>query len=234
MLVLASSSLAWTGDDAFRLIGYSLGGGIAVHFAVTFPHVVSSLVLLAPAGLVRTETFGLIQRFLFRSGHVPERILAYLARFRLQQPLASATKARVPGPSSVGPVEIAVAEAADLTKDETLTPLEHHVLLYIRWMVVHHAGFIPSFLSSIRNAPLTEQHESWKFLAQRKPGATAIILAEGDEIIDAEYYEREGLPLVGGKDHVVWRVLHGNHDFVMTQASSILKELDDLWKIKAT
>jgi hypothetical protein len=56
-----------------------------------------------------------------------------------------------------------------------------------------------------------------------------ILLAQNDEIIDAKGYERDGLPLVGGKDNVVWKVLPGTHDFVMTHSERILKEIDELW-----
>ncbi|KAF3352277.1 hypothetical protein VdG1_09230 [Verticillium dahliae VDG1] len=52
-LALASSPLPWSGADAFHLVGYSLGGAIAASFARHVPHALRSLVLVAPAGLVR-------------------------------------------------------------------------------------------------------------------------------------------------------------------------------------
>ncbi|MBE3045284.1 alpha/beta fold hydrolase, partial [Candidatus Bathyarchaeota archaeon] len=100
LLALASSPLPWTGAAALRLIGYSMGGGIAVHFAATFPHVVSSLVLLAPAGLIREENFGVASRLLFRSGIVPDKLLAGLTRRRLRRPIeSSVTKKKGPTPT---------------------------------------------------------------------------------------------------------------------------------------
>ncbi|KAL7943435.1 putative alpha/beta hydrolase family protein [Trichoderma barbatum] len=230
LLVLASSPLAWTGNNAFRLIGYSLGGGIAVHFAGSFPHLVSSLVLLAPAGLINPEDFGAMSLFIFRSGFVPEGLLAYLTRSRLQQPIAAARKPKESSPTEAV-AEVAIAEATSSTEQSNGSiPLEQHVLMYVRWMVLNHAGFIPSFMSSIRHAPLTHQHDSWRLLARRKPGSTMVFLAQNDELIDANDYERVALPLVGGKDNVVWKVLPGTHDFVMTHSDYILKELDDVWK----
>ncbi|UKZ87865.1 uncharacterized protein TrAFT101_003639 [Trichoderma asperellum] len=233
LLVLASSPLAWTGNDAFRLVGYSLGGGIAVHFATTFPHLVSSLVLLAPAGLINADDFGAISLFIFKSGFVPERILAYLTRIRLQQPIAASRRAKDVSPSAAA-ADIAVAEATGTSEtqktDGSSIPLEQHVLMYVRWMALHHTGFIPAFMSAIRYSPLTDQHDSWRLLARRKPGSTMVLLAQNDEIIDVNGYEHEGLPLLGGKDNVVWRVLPGTHDFVMTHPESILREMDELWK----
>ncbi|UKZ51369.1 hypothetical protein TrVGV298_005128 [Trichoderma virens] len=230
LLVLASSPLPWTGNNAFRLIGYSLGGGIAVHFATAFPHLVSSLILLAPAGLINPEDFGAMSLFIFRSGFVPEGLLAYLTRSRLQQPIAAARKPKEAS-STASVAEVALAEATGTTEQsEGAIPLEQHVLMYVRWMVLNHSGFIPSFMSSIRHAPLTHQHDSWRLLARRKPGTTMVLLAQNDELIDVNDYEREALPLIGGRDNVVWKVLPGTHDFVMTHSNYILKELDEVWK----
>lgn len=210
-----------------------MGGGIAVHFATAFPHIVSSLVLLAPAGLINADDFGAVSLFIFKSGFVPERILAYLTRIRLQQPIAASRKAKEVSPSAAA-ADIAATEATGDSEtqkpDGSSIPLEKHVLMYIRWMALHHTGFIPSFMSAIRYSPLTDQHESWRLLARRKPGSTMVLLAQDDEIIDVKNYEIEGLPLMGGKDNVVWKVLPGTHDFVMTHSESILKEIDELWK----
>jgi pimeloyl-ACP methyl ester carboxylesterase len=124
LLVLASSPLAWTGTrNAFNLVGYSLGGGIAVHFANTFPHLVSSLVLLAPAGLIRAESFG-ITRHIFTSGFVPEFILSKLTARRLQTPIASSKTARAIAEADNTPAKLAEAEAADPPNGESVTPLE--------------------------------------------------------------------------------------------------------------
>ena len=231
LCVLASSPLPWTGNDAIRLVGYSLGGAIAVHFANAFPNLVSSLVLLAPAGLIRAESFGVVTRFIFSSGVVPERILARITGRRLQRPIAASRRSRN------SPAAAAVAVAASEVTDQhpgaaKPTPLEDRVLGYVRWMVIHHEGFVPAFMSCVRFAPLTEQHASWRQLAKRRPGTTAVLLAKTDEIIDADMYAREGLPLAGGEGNVVWRVLPGSHDFVMTHVEPIMDELDLLWGMK--
>lgn len=221
LLALASSPLAWTGEQAkLRVIGYSLGGGIAVPFANTFPQMVDKLVLLAPAGLIRAESFGKVSNFVFKSGLVPEGLLAHLTKKRLQQPIAR---------SRAQPIEVAAAEAADPPSSSETTPLEKRVMLYVRWMVVNHVGFVPAFMSCIRHAPLTEQHEVWGKLRERKAGSTAVLLARQDEIIDVGAYEKDGLELIGGREKCLWRVLDGGHDFVMTHSESILEELKGFW-----
>ncbi|KAL1645185.1 hypothetical protein SLS58_003890 [Diplodia intermedia] len=61
-LALASSPLSWTGSGpgrSFAIVGYSLGGGIAADFAsYFFPAPASSLVLIAPGGVLRRARAG--------------------------------------------------------------------------------------------------------------------------------------------------------------------------------
>ncbi|CAJ0553534.1 Ff.00g120460.m01.CDS01 [Fusarium sp. VM40] len=234
LMVLASSPLAWTGTNGFRLVGYSLGGGIAIHFANAFPHLVRDLVLLAPAGLIRAASFGRVSRFLFVSGLVPERLLAIATRRRLQKPIAaSARPARETPVDTIATPTLNVAEAEVVpVSGAAVTPLEHRVMEYVRWMVTHHNGFVPAFMSSIRFAPLMEQHDAWAKLSMRAPGTTAVLLATSDEIISAVDYRKEALSLIGGEDHVRWRVLPGSHDFVMTHPQDILREINDMWATK--
>lgn len=241
-----------------------MGGGIAVHFAATFPHLISSLVLLAPAGLIREANFGVASRLIFRSGIVPHRLLEALTRRRLKKPIASSvTKKKSPTPSPTeSPTEaltpdgvgmdgvsahrlrsslhdlsrgesvtdIAAAEAAP---SESATALERRVLQYISWMADHHPGFVPAFLSSLRYAPLTGQHDAWGRLASRAPGSTCVLLARDDEVIDPDDYKDDGLALLGGEESVRWGVVGGGHDFVMTHTGEILRELDEFWDSRA-
>lgn len=253
LLALASSPLAWTGAGAIHLIGYSMGGGVAAHFAATFPHLVASLVLLAPAGLIRAANFGAASRFLFTAGLVPEALLAALTKRRLQTPIASSVKksanevngkAGKPGQGSGGAnglassdttssiVSAAVTEAADPPAGEAVTPLEERVMEYVRWMLSHHPGFVPAFMSCIRYAPLVGQEEAFRKLALREPGTTAVVLGRDDTVINPDDYAEDALPLVGGEDNVVWRVVPGGHDFPMTHSPEVLEIIYGLWGLK--
>lgn len=158
---------------------------------------------------------------------MPERLLAVLTRRRLQKPIASSRRRPTSQPEHA--IEIAAAEAADPAPGERVSSLERGVIVYVRWMVTHHAGFVPAFMSCIRHAPLTEQHDSWREIAKRPAGTTAVFLAGSDELIDAQDYAQDGLPLLGGEANVVWKILPGGHDFVMTHADDIMRELDELW-----
>lgn len=211
-----------------------------MHFAAAFPDLVSSLVLLAPSGLIRPESFGRLPRLMFRSGLVPERLLAVATRQRLQKPIVSDKASRTPKTATTTTTTPAATEpyvdfaASEVEGGAASNGLAVRVLDYVRWMVVHHAGFVPTFMSCIRYAPLTDQHESWRLIAGREKGTTAVFLAEADEIIDPAEHRADGLPLLGGEEHVHWKVLPGSHDFVMTHVGSILTELDDLWDMQVS
>ncbi|SPQ17862.1 672bb006-0cec-4fc7-86a6-8ad55cf07d01 [Thermothielavioides terrestris] len=243
LIALASSTeISWTGPNAFKLVGYSLGGGIAVHFATAFPHLVSSLVLLAPAGLIRPESFGALSRAVFTSGLVPPRLLAWITRQRLKKPIRESGKrsngggSRTPA-SRPDPVAASLSETAPLlggpggggSRPEPRNALEQRVLRDVHWQLAHHAGFVPAFMSCIRHAPLVGQHAAWAKLADRAPGTTVIILGEGDEIIDPVEYVHDARPLVGGPEKVAWAVVPGGHDFPMTSAEDTLAEMYKAW-----
>ena len=84
LLALTSSPISWTGNDtSFSLIGYSLGGGISVNFTSYFPALVNSLVLLAPAGLVRGNRITLLNKFLYNTGLINEATLEGIMKRKL-------------------------------------------------------------------------------------------------------------------------------------------------------
>lgn len=95
LLALTSSDLPWTGNgETFSLIGYSLGGGIVANFTAYFPSLVSSLVLLAPAGLIRQSHITLMNNILYNTGLINETTLEkmIMGRMRREPPLARPNK----------------------------------------------------------------------------------------------------------------------------------------------
>ncbi|OAA54730.1 alpha beta hydrolase family [Niveomyces insectorum RCEF 264] len=265
LLALASSALPWTGDAAFDLLGYSMGGGVAVHFVAAFPRMLRSLILLAPAGLVRPERFGAAARFVFTSGLVPERLLAAITRRRLRRPISSRrTEPRQKdGPShssssskqpsvlekSTQPIDASVAEVVDVR--DTASELEHpeprgsdlgmRVMRYVGWMLTHHEGFVPAFMSCIRDAPLVGQQAVWARLAaivrgsqdgQEKQGpglSLCLVFGRLDEVVNAEDYAADLLPMLGGKENATWEVVPGGHEFPMTYSRHVLRIIFTFW-----
>lgn len=255
LCVLASSELAWTGSgetEGFHLMGYSLGGGIAVHLATAFPGMVRSLTLLAPAGMIRPETFGWAARVVFRSGWVPEGILEEITKWRLRRPIAESAKRKKSGGVVVvngKPVPVPVTPPGEKTVEATLTSeiadtntktstngkplpneLQKKVMAFVAWQVRHHAGFIVAFMSTLRHAPMLEQHATWRKLADRPKRTVCFIFGDGDQIVNEEDYREDALPLVGGEEQVVWsRTVVGGHDFPMVHPEETLKRIWEFW-----
>ncbi|KAK7701141.1 hypothetical protein SLS64_010473 [Diaporthe eres] len=245
LCVLASSELAWTGqgeDEGFHLVGYSLGGGIAIHLAAAFPRMVKTLILLAPAGMIREENFGAVAKFIFRSGWVPEGLVEIMTRWRLKRPIAASAKRKSKGspsgastPNSHLPgdqvVEATVtSEIADPAVPEAPGPLQRQVLKHVNWQVRNHAGFVPAFMSTLRYGPMINQHEAWRKIASREPKTTCFIFGIGDEIVNDEDYIQDVLPLVGGDENVFWaRPVPGGHDFPMAHPDQTLERIWRFW-----
>ncbi|ROV97541.1 hypothetical protein VSDG_04635 [Cytospora chrysosperma] len=247
LLALASSELAWTGqgaDDGFHLLGYSLGGGIAVHLAATLPRVVKSLILFAPAGMIREENFGTAARLVFRSGWLPEKLVEAMTRWRLRKPIAAAARRKPSrgrggdGPPAEAPhmpgeqaIEAAVtSEIADGSDRGLPNALQRRVLKHVNWQVANHQGFVPAFMSTLRYAPMIKQHDTWRKLAAREPKTTLFVFGEGDGVVSDEDYREDVLPLVGGEEHVCWpKPLPGAHDFPMTHPEQALEQIWKFW-----
>lgn len=263
LCALASSDLPWTGHQACDVVGYSLGGAIAVHLAAAFPRMIRSLVLLAPAGLIREQTFGAASRLVFRSSWVPEGLLEIITRWRLKRPIAASAKKRKqassssssssPPPSSSSSSSLSpslLPQSPLLPGDKTIeatitseivdpaTPdhpppneLQRKVLAFVRWQTTHHAGFVTAFQSTVRHAPLMNQHEAFRKLAARKPKTVCFIFGDGDEIVNEEDYRQDALPLVGGEEHVVWeKSVRGAHDFPMVDPETTLRIITQFWE----
>ncbi|CAP59968.1 uncharacterized protein PODANS_1_2920, partial [Podospora anserina S mat+] len=174
LIALASSPISWTGsENAFKLVGYSLGGGIATHFAVSFPDLVRDLVLLAPAGMIRPASFGTLTRKVFTSGVVPRGLLHLATRRRLRRPIRSSTKrgkvtARLQERQDPASRMVKAETADDVGADgEPRTGLERRVLRQVQQQLVVHEGFVDAFMGCLKDGPLMGQEGAYKRLALR-------------------------------------------------------------------
>ncbi|KAK0662058.1 putative hydrolase [Cercophora samala] len=247
LIALASSPLPWTGsDNSFNLIGYSLGGAIATHFAVSFPHLVKDLVLLAPAGMIRPASFGTLTRKVFTSGVLPRAFLHLATRRRLRRPIRSSTKkgkatAKLHAKEQLQQdpaskfVEAETADDVD-GNGEPRTGLERKVLRQVQQQLVLHEGFVDAFMACLKDAPLMGQEGAYEKLALRggeKGKKTVIILGRDDELVNPGEYEEDLKPLLQ-EGNVVWKVVKGGHDFPMTWAEEVLEVVYEVWSSKTT
>ena len=180
-MALASSTIAWTGpaSGGFTLIGYSLGGGLAADFTSWFPELVSDLVLLAPAGLIREANIDWKSRILYSQGWLPECWVQAVVKQRLRvapnvsakqraSPYDSSSMQRVQGIHAAGQ-DAEAAPSAELPANAVVATTRGEIDIgsAVNYQMDWHEGFLPAFMSSIRNAPIRNQHERWRLIGER-------------------------------------------------------------------
>lgn len=209
LLALVSSRLPWTGDNGFHIIGYSLGGGLAVSFAKYYSHMIRSLVLVASGGLIRSEHVSRRSRILYSEGVLPEHLLRWLVRRRITpQPATTTSEAKMasevvattsntPEPSSKKHHKNSDASGGDSFDNAVLSPHRPNstVSSVMAWQVQHQQGFLTAFMGSIRHAPIYEQREDWIKLGQLLAARRKASASDADE--GAAVQQLPGL--LGGK-----------------------------------
>ncbi|KAF2151913.1 alpha/beta-hydrolase [Myriangium duriaei CBS 260.36] len=216
--VLTSSPLSWTGSSKFHLIGYSLGGGIALSFTTYCPQLVDSLTLIAPSGLLRRSRMGRPFKLL-RSNLLPVPIMRTLISGKWTDSRAPLFPGR-PG--------ITVADA-------------------VAWQVNHTTGFIPAFVSSLQHAPIEDQHDRWRILGERlrqqtldmqdksaasmglRNGKVLLVVGKHDDVIVADELVPDVKELIA-EEHLEISYVDAGHDLPVVQPNDIARTLVDFWK----
>ncbi|KAL4928326.1 alpha/beta hydrolase [Aspergillus undulatus] len=169
-LALNSSPISWTGAGSgkFCLVGYSLGGGIAASFASFFPQLLTSLVLLAPAGLIRDSQISFRTRLLYAGG-LPSGLLRYLSGKRLRAGPLSTPK---PPHKKINASDALTEELPSERAAEVQILSRSHpnvtVPSAVQWQVNNHNGFVHAFVSSMRYGPILGQRQrgTWERLGE--------------------------------------------------------------------
>lgn len=218
--------MPWT---SFHLIGYSLGGGISASFTSCFPQLVTSLVLIAPSGLVRQKHITWQSYVLYRTGGIlPESLVRWLVRRRLTDPRAQAHKSK----GNFLP-EDAMTEEHEGSPDSAINTMIDSA---VQWQLENHAGFLPAFISSIRYAPLLDQHETFRKIGRNvaeSNGTTindkvVLVLGKDDSIVLEDEVAADVRAAVGD-ERVHTIVINAGHDVAITKAAEVVDELWTFW-----
>ncbi|KAJ5094345.1 hypothetical protein N7456_010206 [Penicillium angulare] len=207
MLALTSSPVSWTGADSgkFSLVGYSLGGGIAAAFASYFPNLLSSLVLLAPAGMLHDSHVSFQARLLYATNLIPDNVLEYFVGKRLRAGPLIAAKPKPKNEKLHMRDAITEELPTEVTADAEVLSREYphlNVPSAIVWQVDNHSGFVHAFMSTMRNGPIFRrtQWKNWARLGE-------YLSAQNSD--PSESLKGQGLP-----SHKV-HILCGNSDAVI-------------------
>ncbi|EAT92435.2 hypothetical protein SNOG_00940 [Parastagonospora nodorum SN15] len=99
----------------------------------------------------------------------------------------------------------------------------------VDWQVLHHKGFVPAFVSSIRHAPVHEQQHRWTIIKENIESGKGplkevwLVLGETDPIIIKEELVEDATAALG-EDHLRVRVVEGvGHEIAVERADEIVQ-----------
>ncbi|RDL31025.1 putative Alpha hydrolase [Venustampulla echinocandica] len=235
LLVLSSSPLSWTGTSAFHIIGFSLGGSIAVAFAAYHATMVRSMTLVCPGGLIRTSHISTRNRFLYSSSRIiPEWLRLKLFRDSLEP--------RNGAPCADVPEEY---DEVDWNFDEVPIAVDRPDISIgdvIRWQLAANAGFVHSYLSTLRSALVYRRHDTtWKVLADELAyrramdappglggGKVCLIVAQKDAIVVGDECEQDAMEILG-MEAVETYVLSGGHEIAISRGKDVALMAIEFW-----
>lgn len=209
------------------MIGYSLGGSIAMSFAATFPYLVNSVILLASGGLIRSLPAGYDSAFFRHRSLVPTIYLRHL----VATILGISTNRRKPDVRS---------------KPVTTDNLDLHALW--QWQFDEHQGFVHAFIDTTQNGPIQAQHKDWKkaldIISGHSTGVSStnlpsrlydtkilVVFGDSDGIVIGDEVREELMGMMPQRERIVFRTVPGGHGFPIPSGEAVAKHILDFWKL---
>ena len=191
--------MAELGWDEAHFFGYSFGGSTVTTFAANYPSRVSSLVLVAPAGLLTAAAFDETERKYLKGGEgLEEGAWEFILEFLEGGELI------VPGDweERVGRGEIVAPALRD-------------------WQVRKHAGHKASVVAIFRDGGVLDQHATFAEVAKLDIPKLAV-LGELDEVCSPEWLQN-----VGMDNFAV--VSQAGHDLVRARVPEVAQLIESFW-----
>lgn len=196
--------------------------------------------MLRPHHISRTS------RFLYSEGILPESLLAYLIRGRLQTtiPPSQNPNSTVPEPSEAAAEEMPKLESNSPTASLSKAHPSVTVATAVNFQVQHHQAFVQSFMSSIRHGPIVQQRNEWSRIGQRLTaqnarldqtqtagdllnGKVLIICGEKDAIIKVDEISEDAKDVLEG--NVALRYVDAGHEFPITNGEETVEHIWEFW-----
>ncbi|CAA9965733.1 MhpC hydrolase or acyltransferase [Pyrenophora teres f. maculata] len=229
LLALQSSPIHWAN---FTIVGYSFGGVIAADFTSYFPNLVKGLVLVAPGGIIRKSHVSMSSKMLYNSSWMPEWMVRSLVASRLW----TGAKVVENDPEAVENAETTTTTASEgnatyVSSNRMLLPGNPYstVSSVVDWQIKHHKGFVPAFISTVRNAPIYNQHDRWAVIRENIEARAGplkevwLVLGETDPIVVADEVTEDARTVLG-EDNVRVKVLDGvGHEVAIERADDIVR-----------
>ena len=208
-------------------------------FARHFPYLVESIVLLAPAGILRYvplayEKYCYQYHYLTPSFYM-RRVLASLFEINLlPAPLKSDTQ---------------ISQPQSLSSSNTQRPINSDsidVVGIVQWQFDHHKGFPYAFADTIRTGMARHQHTDWQKVCNILIGDKTktshsdqsagffdskmlLVFGEDDKIVVANEVMEDLTRIIGGKEHLLSRIVPGNHGFPVPNGEAVTNHISEFW-----
>lgn len=228
-----SSQLPWS--DGFSLIGFSLGGGIAMHYAATHPELLESVVLLGPGGILR---------------HLPTEYTKWAFNFPFLDGTEYVRRAVAQCVGATTPI----AHGSEVTESEgeanTIDRQKPDMAAIVQWQWDSHEGFLHSFVDTLRHGPIMHEHEDWRAVCkilnrQTAPahstsgksglygGKLLIIFGNDDTVVRKSEVLPEVEEMLGSgvENHLEVRSVPGGHGFPTTEGPKVVEHIAKFWQL---
>lgn len=244
LFAMASSSLSWTGEASggFSIIAFSLGGGIVISFTAHFHYLVNSIILLAPAGILRRMPDGYDNVFFRHSSLVPSTYLRTLVGKLLGVNLSS---------SPIALKGRQVKDDTDPQKPRDSEGVKEDILdvgAIVQWQFDHNRGFVHSFIGTAVYGPLMHQQSDWQKAADVIKGVDVtgpmsgrrsklynskilVIFGDADGIVAGKDVSEDISQLLGSPEHVEFKTVPGSHGFPVSSCDEVVKHICNFWSI---
>jgi len=186
--------------------------------------------------------------------YLPKSLVTWLVRRRLRggtfsSPSKTANPEATPGNAVKAEVPGESRPAHHPDSQAPLFPNRPSVSVAdaVAWQVKHHDGFIPAFVSSIKYAPIREEHPKWRKVGERLQrqrlnpksperaveglhrGKVLMILGTSDNVIVANQTSEDAKSVLGSEGVEV-KTLVGGHDLPIVESEAVAGTIFDFWK----
>ncbi|KAI1134933.1 Alpha/Beta hydrolase protein [Hypoxylon sp. FL0543] len=246
LMALTSSSLSWIGNEnKFSIVAFSLGAPISLAFAGAFPASIRSMVLLAPAGLIRKLPKDYEDLFIHQPDVAPSQ---ESVREKVRQILGVAPSGPTSGvqldqhpvvsPESLEGVYLGSSERG---RGPSRVQRDFDMEGILQWQFDHHRGHIHSFQDTVRYGPLQRTGDLWRKVCDIIAGRTRIdtplheskllvFFGRNDDVVVGEETTEDILKLLP-PSHLQIEYLPGGHGFPYPSSREITQCLLSFWSL---
>ncbi|KAI1121348.1 Alpha/Beta hydrolase protein [Nemania abortiva] len=231
LYALTSSPIPWMGDgNRFSIVAFSLGGPISLAFTCVYPKAIQSLVLLGPAGLLRTLPEGYEDQLM----HHPELAPSPES---IREKVREILEVAPSGPALNTKLDQGRAIPLEMGPSRVEKSFDMGAIL--QWQFDHHRGHVRSFQDTVRYGPSRGREDLWGEVCDIIAGRTErdsalrgskllIFFGRDDGIVIGNETTEDILKLLPPA-HLHVEYLPGGHGFPYPNSEKITQTILSVW-----